>query len=68
MSKLDPIWNVKSTVVELIVAPTAEGAQKILRDRLSAAGLTEHLDTDTQDVFESEPLDADTETSVRSES
>jgi hypothetical protein len=63
-----PIWNVRTSVVELIAAPTAAEAQDMLSDRLIAAGFTKYEDDQPGDVFESEPLGPDEEAAVREES
>lgn len=67
MADTRKIWNVKTTVVELIAADTADEAQDVLDRAIDRAGFNLFQDSglNTQNAFESEPLGDDLEADVR---
>lgn len=61
----DPIWNVRTCVVELVPAATAGEAIEKLHKKLSANGFEPYpFPFDCPDAFESEQLDSDVESDI----
>lgn len=67
MADTRKIWNVCTTVVDLVAADTAEEAKTLLYRAIVKAGFDVLDDTgvETERVFESEPLGDDIEAEVR---
>jgi hypothetical protein len=68
MSDVEPIWNVRLTVVELVPAKTAKEAIEKVRTLVERTGVEMFDDSGSEpDAFESEPLGDDVEAHVREE-